>query len=278
LWEIKQKYCLGERERNVRKCKQVLDEFAYKIIRETKEHHVDNPMYSEQREDIISRFLQYYSHNQHEQLPTDKELRDFVMTFVMAGRDTTAVALSWTLWELTRHPAVIDAIRDEVQRVFAQRTDAEDFTYEMVNKLSYTHAVVMEAFRLHSPAPESFRFSVHDDTLPDGTFIPGGSLIMYSPYSVCHSDKVWGNDAHIFDPNRFFQNPVEPSPFKFPVFNGGPRTRPGKSLALMELKMALAYLVTRFDFEDATSHDGDYKWTIVMATKEGFPVKATKRS
>jgi len=212
-----------------------------------------------------------YSCDRKEREPTDKELRDFVMTFVMAGRDTTAATLSWTLWELTRHPTYIDTIREEVDKVCH-----DDFTYENVDKLRFTHAVIMEALRLHSPAPDSFRFAVKDDTLPDGTYIPAGSLVMYSPYTINHCEKIWGTDANQFDPTRWLGQ-GEPSPFRFPTFNGGPRACPGRLLALMELKMSLAFLISKFDFEDLAGHDGSYKWTIVMSMKDGFPVQVKRR-
>jgi fatty acid omega-hydroxylase len=99
---------------------------------------------------------------------------------------------------------------------------------------------------------------------------------MYSPYSINHSDKVWGTDADKFDPYRWLGQ-GEPSPYRFPTFNAGPRTCPGKLLALMELKLSLAFLVSKFDFEDRDGHNGDYRWTLVMAMKDGFPVQVTRR-
>jgi cytochrome P450 len=265
LWEIKQKYCIGERERNVKKCKQVIDDFAYGLIRQTKQNT------SYEGKDIVSRFLKYNRESKEAEL-SEKELRDFVMTFVMAGRDTTAAALSWTLFELTKHPTLIDIIREEVDRVCKD----DNFTIESIEALPFTNAVIMETLRLHSPVPDNFRFAVKDDTLPDGTVIPAGSLVMYSPYTINHSDKVWGTDADQFDPTRWLDR-GESSPSKFPTFNLGPRTCPGKNLALMELKMSLAFLISKFDFEDLVGHSGEYRWTLILAMKGGFPVRVTKR-
>lgn len=264
-WEIKKRFRIGECERKILECKKIIDEFAHTVIESAKQ----NSTVTEQK-DIVSCFLQY-SRKMNEADPSEKELRDFVMTFVMAGRDTTAAALSWTLWELTRHPSHMDAIREEVDRICNGVFSAEN-----TENLPFTTAVIMEALRLHSPAPELFRFAVNDDTLPDGTFIPAGSCVNYSPNSINHSDKVWGTDADEFDPKRWLSK-GEPSPYKFPTFNAGPRTCPGKSLAVMELKMSLAYLLCKFDFEDIAGHTGDYQWTLVMAMKGGFPVNVTQR-
>jgi cytochrome P450 len=179
------------------------------------------------------------------------------------------------MYELTKHPTVADRIREESELVCGAKDDAV-YTYETIQQLDYTHAVVMETLRLHSPVPDDFKFSVKDDILPDGTHIPAGSCVMYSPYTINHNPSIWGETADQFLPDRFL-NTMEPSPFSFPTFNAGPRTCPGKPLALLEIKMALAYLLPRFDFIDATNHKGSYTWTLVMAMESGFPVHVTQR-
>lgn len=206
--------------------------------------------------------------------PTEQEVRDVVMNFLLAGRDSTACGLSWTVYELTKHPSVADKIREEVQTVLARNNG--EYSHKVVEQLEYTHAVVMEALRLHPPVPDDFKFSIKDDELPDGTCIPAGSCVMYSINTINHSDKVWGNDVNEFVPERFLGQ-VEPSSFKYPVFNAGPRLCPGKQLALMEIKTALAYLLPRFDFVDVDGHSGDYTWTLVMSMAGGFPVKLRTR-
>lgn len=105
--------------------------------------------------------------------PTNKEVRDVVMNFILAGRDSTACGLSWALYELTKHPIAVDKIRDEVRRVVG--SNATNYTFETIEKLEYTHAVVMEALRLHPPVPDDFKFAIKEDVLPDGTRIPQGS-------------------------------------------------------------------------------------------------------
>jgi len=196
------------------------------------------------------------------------------MNFLLAGRDSTAVGLSWTVYELTRHPDVADKIREEVKEALA--CNGQVLTHVTVEQLEYTNAVVMEALRLHPPVPDDFKFSIKEDVLPDGTRIPAGSCVMYSINTITHSDKVWGENVQEFVPERFLGK-VEPSPFRYPVFHAGPRMCPGKPLALMEIKTALAYLLPRFDFVDETGHGGDYTWTLVMSMAGGFPVKVRVR-
>ena len=273
---MKQKYGIGEREKKVAKCQKVINDFAYGIIRKALD--VQSTSSLQEQEDIVTKFIQF-CRTRNEKDPTERELRDFVMTFVLAGRDTTSVALAWTMWELTRHPTIVDAIREEVDNLLSKLGNHDDWdcwTYEFADQLSFTQAVVMESLRLHSPAPDNFRFAVTDDVLPDGTPIPAKSLVMFSAYTINHSNKVWGDTAGVFDPDRFLSRTV-PSPMQFPTFNAGPRMCPGKPLALVELKLAVAFLATKFNFEDVSNHSGDFDWRLVLAMKGGFPVKVSLR-
>eukprot|EP00978_Attheya_sp_CCMP212_P016468 scaffold43153_cov45-Attheya_sp.AAC.2 len=152
----------------------------------------------------LSSFLPGSNETKKEPTPTNQELRDLVMNLVLAGRDSTACALSWAMYELTKHPTVADRIREESELVCGGvKDDDAVYTYETIQKLDYTHAVVMETLRLHSPVPDDFKFSVQEDVLPDGTHIPAGSCVMYSPYTINHSPAVWGETADQFLPIDF---------------------------------------------------------------------------
>jgi len=292
FWQIKQRYVIGERERCVKECKKTLDDFSYKLIQESRRRQQQ----THQREDIISRFLKYSQDN--DVSCTDKDLRDFCMLFLLAGRDSTSAALTWTMYELSRHPDWVLSIRDEVEGILNTEkknsgsikdegnplSDPENFGIDNIQRMKTVHAVVMETLRLHSPAPDNYRFAKHSTTLPDGTFVPATALVMFSPYTINHSEQVWGQNADDFDPTRWLKHDgsssyssLEPSPTRFPTFGLGPRICPGRNLALLELKMTVAFLCCNFDFVDEAGHDGDYLWTIVMSMKDGFPVRVTKR-
>mmetsp|Transcript_18216 Transcript_18216/g.39757 ORF Transcript_18216/g.39757 Transcript_18216/m.39757 type:complete len:135 (-) Transcript_18216:1526-1930(-) len=115
-----------------------------------------------------------------------------------------------------------------------------------------------------------------DDVLPDGTFVPAGSAVAWMPLSMGRSEEVWGEDALEFKPERFI-GVKEPSLYKYPVFNAGPRTCLGKPLALMTMKMTLAYLLPKFDFKDSLGHSGAYRWTLVRSMKGGFVVDVSEK-
>ena len=237
-----------------------------------------------------------------EPVPSNKQLRDTVLGFIVAGRDTTSAALSWIMYELSRNPEVVSRLRTELENVVKPTSSSrpnnknaskdnqkeEPCLWDRVQKLPYLHAVILEALRLHPPAPDNFRFAKTKDVLPDGTRIPAGALVQFSTYAINRCEDTWP-DPDTFRPERFLGNTTrsepddpgqdkstgikEPRSANYPVFGLGPRACPGKNLALMELKTSVAYLVPRYTFEDVAGHNGDYHWTLVMCMKGGFPVR-----
>lgn len=268
LFQVKRFMCLGYRERRIAELKKMLS------------HEIKNIIYNRQCSekknvhDILGRII---NHDKIKCTLSEDELCDFVMNILIAGRDTTACALSWTFYELTKYPCVVQKIIREVEQVCASIANSlPDYSYDTICKLRYTHAVVMEVLRLHPSVPVNHKYAINDDVLPDGTFIPSGAAVSWLPIAMGHSEKIWGDDALQFNPDRFF-NMKEPSPFKYPVFNAGPRTCLGKPLALMTIKLTLAYLLPRFDFVDKFSHSGSCNWKMVLSMKDGFFVDVNEK-
>lgn len=195
------------------------------------------------------------------------------MNILIAGRDTTACALSWTFYEITKRPDVMKRIIDEVNAGFCANGDC---SYDSVNNLNYTHAVILEVLRLHPSVPLDSKVSINDSTLPDGTFIPAGSGVCYLIMGMGKSEQIWGKDALQFKPERFLDQ-KEPSMYKYPAFNAGPRLCIGKPLAMITMKMALAYLLPRYEFIDTLQHPGETTWSLVLAMKGGYPLDFRKR-
>ena len=267
LFEVKRLLRLSWRERRIRGLKSIVDEFAYKVI--ASKRRKDSPL----GPDLLSRFIDH-AHKTNESI-SDSELRDVIMNILLAGRDTTACALSWSFYELTRHPEVADKIIDEVKSVCGSGDDAE-YTYDTMAKLRYTHCVALEVLRLHPSVTNDPRYAVKEDMLPDGTKIPAGAGFDLCFYTMGRKEDIWGDDALQFKPDRFL-DAKEPSPFKYPVFNAGPRACLGKPLALMNMKLAMAILLTsEFKIVDRIGHSGEYLWTLVESMKDGFEVNVSK--
>ena len=228
---------------------------------------------------------------------TDEELRDVVLNFIIAGRDTTACALSWTLYELAKAPAVVAKLRDEFNHAFraelaadataANATAADSRggggsrledagTFEKVSQLSYAHAVSLEVLRLHPSVAKDIKWAVNDDVLPDGTPIRSGAAVIYCPYAMGRDPRYW-DDPLAFRPERFLGE-REPNMYEYPVFNAGPRLCMGKPLALMETKLVTAMLLHHFEFALAEPHAGGYVSTVVLPMSPGLMVRLTPRS
>jgi len=285
LFLIKRYWQVGTRERRIRQLKHVIDSFVDELINDRRINLDLVKM------DILSTYIE--SANKSGELITNDDLRDIVMNVLLAGRDTTACALSWTWYELSKNPLIVARIIKEVAEVCGKNTHdnnenhdneqnengaAHDqkYTFENMNKLRYTHSVALEVIRLHPPVPSDPRFATQNCTLPDGTRVPAGAGIDVCIMAVGRNEEIWGHDASEFRPERFL-NEKEPSPFKYPMFNAGPRMCLGRSLALMNMKLAMSILLPLFEFQDKLGHDGEYKWTLVESMKGGFPVHVTER-
>jgi cytochrome P450 len=292
FFEFKRRFQLTTAERRIRTLQRELRQFCHQIIAD-KQRSVakragggnsngdESTATTTTHEDLLSLFVRYgTSHgNQAQEM---EELTDVILNFMVAGRDTTAAGLAWTFYELSKQPRIVQAIIAEAATVLGP-PDAARYTFEGLNKLQYTHCVVLEALRLHPPVPSDSKFAIRSDTWPDGTYIPARSLITYQPYAMGHNEEIYGPDVLDFRPERFLnlgtttKTTTEPSPFSFSVFNAGPRLCLGKPLALLTMKMVLVQLLPRFQFHDVAGHPGTMKWSMVGKMKDGFPVQVSRR-
>jgi len=281
---------LSFRERRIQELTCLVDTYAQSIIQDRRKQYDTNStststtststtQQSQQKFDLLTMYIKH-ANKTGEEL-SDKELRDIIMNVILAGRDTTACALSWTWYELTRHPDVLDMIVKEVKEVCCSSggggdggvgEEEMDFSFDTMIKLKYTHCVALEVLRLHPPVTNDPRFAEKNSMLPDKTLTPAGIGIDMCFYAMGRKEDIWGEDALTFKPERFLDK-TEPSPYKYPVFSAGPRMCLGRPLALMNMKLAMAILLTSgFKFEDQNGHDGSYTWSLVQKMKGGFPI------
>lgn len=176
------------------------------------------------------------------------------------GKDTTAQALAWTLYEILGNPAIYAELQAEIDKA-PQELSISDLT-AVEGPLQYANAVISESLRLHPPVP----LEIHENTtsapivLADGTLVGPAEIVLWSPWAMGRSTRIWGEDAKDFKPSRWFpevqprssdgtsiSHPLKKSAFEFPVFHAGPRSCLGKNLARIELAYALVQLVKRYD-------------------------------
>ncbi|GFO26169.1 cytochrome p450 [Plakobranchus ocellatus] len=172
---------------------------------------------------------------------TMREIRDEVDTFLFEGHDTTASAISWTLYSLAEHPDVQRRVQEELDSVL-DHSSHTDVMWDDLPNLTYLTMVIKEAMRLHSPVPFIQRILTEDMEI-DGKMAPAGTLINIVIYNIHHNPVVW-TDSMKFDPDRFLPENVESrSPYAFVPFSAGPRNCIGQNFAMHEIKIALARIL-----------------------------------
>lgn len=202
---------------------------------------------------------------------SDEELRAQVMTMVMAGHETTAKALTWSLYLLSQHPEVAAQVRDELSTVL----DGRDATIADLPQLAITRSVIQEAMRLYPPIWVISRRVVHDDSLA-GYDVPAGSLVCVSPWVLHHSPRYW-NEPERFDPARF-RTESGPAPFTYIPFGGGPRVCIGRGFALIEAQLVLATLCQHLEFELWPGHDVTPQALVTLRPEHGMAMRVRDAS
>ncbi|KAL9426916.1 hypothetical protein AB3S75_033655 [Citrus x aurantiifolia] len=178
---------------------------------------------------------------------SSKQLRDDLMTMLIAGHETSAAVLTWTFYLLSKEPAVLSKLQDEVDSILGDRFP----TIEDMKKLKYTARVINESLRLYPQPPVLIRRSLEDDVL--GKYpIKRGEDIFISVWNLHHSPHIW-DYADKFNPERWpldGPNPNETNQdYCYLPFGGGPRKCVGDMFATFENIVAVAMLVRRFNFQ-----------------------------
>lgn len=320
VWKIKRMLNIGS-EKRLSEAVAVVHEFAMEVIRSRRSeinNGVATPADSKSdQSDLLSRFMALSSNNTanstcsghgHDHMPStaamgveredscsDEFLRDMIISFILAGRDTTSSALTWFFWLLSSHPHVEEAIYKEVAHIIAARrledTDSSSsshapvlFSYEELQNMHYLHASICESMRLYPPVLLDSKHALHNDVLPDGTFVGEGTRVTYHPYAMGRMNAIWGADCSQFKPERWVNEDghfVPESPFKFSVFQGGVRVCLGKEMAFIEMKFVAASVVSMFRLRppvDSRERTPKLVHCLTARMEGGFPVVVQKRT
>ena len=195
----------------------------------------------------------------------DRNIRYQIITFLIAGHETTSGLLSFALYYLLKHPAVLAKVYAEVDAVLGRDVEVKP-KFEQVGRLRYIRQVLNEALRLHPPVP-AFVVQPLKDTVIGGKYAVhrGQQLLVFT--NLLHRDPtVWGENAGLFDPENFRLDKVEERPANaFRPFGNGQRACIGRQFALQEATLILGMILQRYRLVDYT----DYRLKI----KEGLNVK-----
>jgi len=230
---------------------------------------------------------------------SSRQLRDDLMTMLIAGHETTAAVLTWALFELSQQPDLYAKVRKEIDEVLGDREP----TFEDMQRLQLVRLVIAESLRMYPEPPLLIRRALEDHSLPGGaagfeTKIMRGTDIFIAVYNIHRSADYW-SDPDKFDPERFlrpFSNPSRPqwsgysptlsslypnevhSDFAYLPFGAGSRKCVGDQFACMEAAITLAILIKRFDFQLATRPEevGIYTGATIH-TRNGLKMTVTNR-
>lgn len=198
---------------------------------------------------------------------TDAEIIDNLATFLFAGHETTAKALTWTLYLLARLPDWQERLRDEVQSAVR----VQHVGPGTLERLPLTGRVLKEAMRLYPPAPVMTRRSTEDLDLA-GTRLPKSSLIVI-PIFVLHRHRRLWTDPDRFDPDRFLpENEAKIPRTQYMPFGYGPRVCIGSSFAMIEATAILATLLQSVRFEWDGRHEPEPVSRVTLRPKGGMPL------
>ncbi|KAL4158332.1 hypothetical protein PRNP1_004110 [Phytophthora ramorum] len=274
---------------------QIIDETCYSIIsRSMKErkakrssHDADtlegSASTQRQKSNIISLFLDGVSDDEAKAGDglDPKFLRDIVVTFMTAGRDTTASALSWFFYTLSQHPQTEEKIRQEMASKLPELANGAVSSPSMLqaNELVYLEAALKETLRLYPAVPTNIREALEDVVLCDGTVVKAGETVSWSTYALGRMPHVWGEDAKEFKPERWVDADgklIAVSPFKYPLFSAGPRVCLGGKLALMEMKITAASVLSKYHFTIVPGQNVTYRIGLTFGMKNGLHVKVSE--
>jgi len=247
------------------KAKKRLDDTIYRMIDERRASGKDHG-------DFLSMLLLAQDVEGDGGSMTDLQVRDEAMTLFLAGHETTAIALTWSWYLLSQHPAVESKFHDELDQVLGGRLPA----VEDLPKLTYTRKVLAESMRLYPPAYVFGRKAIHD--FPIGKYVaPAGATILISPY-VLHHDARNFPEPDKFDPERWTPEAETQRPkFSYLPFGAGPRVCIGESFAWMEGILVLATLGQQWRMRLVPGHPIALQPMITLRPKYGMRMMIHRR-
>lgn len=222
------------------------------------------------RPDLISLLLEAEDPESNQKM-SDRDLADNLLTFITAGHETTALALTWVFYLLELHPDIEERVLGEIGQV----TGGGPVEPAHVTELAYTRQVLLEAMRLYPPAPIVVRDAVEDVTIGDEA-VTAGTSVFVPIYAIHRHTALW-TDPDRFDPDRF--GPEETKArhrYAYLPFGAGPRVCIGMSFALLEAAAILAVLLPAARLR-ATGGDPTLKLRITLRPGDGMPMRMERR-
>ncbi|HEY2525655.1 MAG TPA: cytochrome P450 [Candidatus Binataceae bacterium] len=245
------------RKRRFRAAVSALDQVVGKIVEERR-------LSTHRNQDLLSMLLEAVDEETDKGM-TPRQVRDEVLTLLLAGHETTANALTWTWYLLAQNPEAADKLEREVREVLGDR---EPDALELPN-LRYTRMVVEESMRLYPPAWAISRNAVGDDEIGGYRIARNTSVIICS--FITHRHPAFWEEPERFEPERFSPAQSEGRPnFAYLPFGGGPRICIGNGFAMTEAQLVLATVAQRYRLRLAPGHPVELYPLITLRPRHGM--------
>ncbi|XWS40595.1 hypothetical protein CRYUN_Cryun17cG0009200 [Craigia yunnanensis] len=268
VWKVKKWLGVGS-EKRLKDAVEEVHAYVEEIIRGKKKKIYESG--ENCGEDLLSRLI-LAGHD-------EEVIRDMAISFVMAGRDTTSAAITWLFWLLSCHPVIEQELLKEIMNMEERLLD-----YESLKELKLLKASLCESMRLYPPVAWDSKHAMVDDLLPDGTLIQAGDRVTYFPYGMGRMEALWGKDWYEFRPSRWFIEPIyqggplkKVCPYKFPVFQAGPRVCLGKEMAFIQMKYVVASILRQFEIKPVVSEKPVFVPLLTAHMAGGLKVVIQKR-
>ncbi|KAG0365346.1 cytochrome P450 [Gamsiella multidivaricata] len=270
LWKLRD-WWRGELDQ-VDKDTEIVNSFAYKVIQNRRRQNRES---QEQYKDLMQLFMDTQDEN-GEPL-SDEMLKDTLNNFILAGRDTTAQALSWMFYLMHRQQAdknITKQLIEETDRIL----QGGEPTYDSTKQQKYAESCFHEALRLYPSVPKNIKTCVEDDVLPGGYKVYKNEKVAWSSWAMGRDTSIWGPDAKEYNPERWMTG-EKPSQAKFVAFHLGPRTCLGQQFATIEAITIMSMLMQNFTFElvDPNKEPAYYP-SLTLPMAHGLPVRVKHRS
>lgn len=304
IWETKRFLKIGS-EKKLLDALEAVSKFTDFVIEQSKKELGGG----KERKDLLARFMRLSkpqvesllegqdeaawksnSDHEHGQALSDSFLKDILLSFVLAGREAVASGVTFFMWLLCAHPRVEKAVLEEIKGILKDRqsnggqgdtAEVGTFSYDEIKKMNYMHAALSESMRLYPPVPSDCKYAAQDDIFPDGTEVLKGYQVSYNVFAMGRADRVWGKDCLEFRPERWLGEDgqyIPASPYKYPVFQAGPRICLGKDFAFIQMKQLVASLIRDFEFASQPGFKPMLSYGVNLTMVNGLPLTLKRRS
>ncbi|KAK3312699.1 cytochrome P450 [Apodospora peruviana] len=209
-----------------------------------------NGVEKNEQQDLLTFMIteKYFASSESERW-TESEIMDQILTFLAAGHQTTADALTWSTQLMIEHPTTYSRLRTEILSLLSQHPIPSQ---RQIESLPYLQNFSREVLRVQCPGINVAREAINDVVI-QGVTIPKGTTVLMQPAIIQRNPTIWGPDCDEFNPDRWDkldESPAASDPWAFAAFSHGPRICIGKALSMLEFKIILIELVSKFEFVD----------------------------